>query len=30
MADVLDAEVETINILTLQAKCLSDKFSELP
>ena len=30
MADSLNAEVKTISIVTLNAKCLSDKFSELP
>ena len=30
MADSLNAEVKTISIVTLNAKCLSNKFSELP
>ena len=29
MADALDAKVKAINIVTLYANCLSDKFSEL-
>ena len=30
MADFLDAEVKAINIVIFCAKCLSQKFSELP